>query len=69
MFKLYYSVLWIVSTANVINNLLGLWDHDHDQDQTINCCIPITCAPSAGVCAVKYDAGVQTITWLENIFS
>lgn len=34
------------------------------QDQGINCCIPIDCSISAGVCTAKYDIGVQPITWL-----
>lgn len=37
------------------------------QDQTINCCIPIDCSESAGVCVVKYDMGVQPIIWPNHV--
>ena len=76
------AVLTAQELANVQAVLFRFVDREHGQryqqfarfmgscqDQTINCCIPITCAPSAGVCAAKHDMGVQTITWLENIFS
>lgn len=33
------------------------------KDQEINCCIPIACSESAGVCLAQYDMGVQSIGW------
>ena len=33
------------------------------QDQQINCCIPIDCSVTAGVCLAKYDMGIQPIVW------
>lgn len=36
------------------------------QDQAINCCIPIDCSISAGVCTAKSDIAVQPITWSIN---
>lgn len=34
------------------------------QDEEINCCIPIRCSLSAGVCIPKYALDVQSITWI-----
>lgn len=33
------------------------------QDQEINCCIPVDCSSSAGVCVAKYDLGIQSLSW------
>ncbi len=33
------------------------------QDQEINCCIPVDCSSSAGVCVAKHDLGIQPISW------
>ncbi len=37
------------------------------QDQTINCCIPINCSESTGVCVATYDMGVQPIVWPHHV--
>lgn len=70
------SVLNAEELSQVKAVLLRFADRDHGQryqqfarftgscqDQGINCCIPITCAPNAGVCAAKHDMSIQTIIW------
>ena len=33
------------------------------QDQSINCCIPVTCSVNRGICTPKFAMSVQTMTW------
>ncbi len=76
IYQVAQSVLGAESVSDIHAILIRFLDRTHGQryqqfarftgscqDQEINCCIPVDCSHSAGVCTAKYDLGVQSIVW------
>ena len=76
IYQIAHTLLNPEALVNVHAILIRFLDREHGQryqqfarftgscqDQEINCCIPVDCASSAGLCVAKYDLGVQSLSW------